>query len=322
VFGYVDPGGIMVAVPSQDALPSSAEIYSLMSRARQGEGPVTSEAPRVDDDEPFHWVAIAVPYSDTVVLTGAPATATVEHRRLDVVLALTVIALCIVGTGLGHVLSGLAMRPAIRSIEQHEQFLREAAHELRTPLAVMRLALDSNDEGGQSETLSAQLGRMSSLVGRLLDRARIRSADPSSFQLGPVRLDQVVEVAVEELDGADLVLLDLDQTVVVGHADLLAQAVRNLVENALHHGAGPVEIELHGGVLEVSDSGSGIPMSKRREVLQGGRTTAAGTGTGTGLAIVDWVAEIHHARLSLRDAVPHGLRVQLTFPMSHIRGSR
>jgi two-component system OmpR family sensor kinase len=317
-FAYVDPAGIVVASPSQGALPSSATMTDLMARARHGDGPVHSEAPAVDDPAPVDWVVLSVPYADTVVFAGASAVPTPEHRRLDLLLALSVAALCVLGTALGHLLSGLAMRPSIRSIEQHEQFLREAAHELRTPLAVMRLALDTDGSPPHLASVSAQVTRMSSLVARLLDRARIRGADPASFELEPVRFDQVVELAVEEfedVEGGGDIRLDLQPSVVDGHADLLAQAVRNLVENALRHGSGPVVVTLRGHELSVADQGPGVPVRRRRAVLEGGRTTAAGRGTGTGLAIVSWVAGLHGADLTLADADPHGLRVTLTFPV-------
>lgn len=319
-FAYVDPTGIVVASPSQRALPTSATMTDLMARARHGDGAVQTRAPAVGSGRPVDWVVLAVPYSDTVVFAGASAAAPPDHRRLDLLLVLTVAGLCALGTALGHLLSGLAVRPSIRSIEQHEQFLREAAHELRTPLAVMRLALD--DGSPHLASISTQVTRMSALVGRLLDRARIRSADPASFELEPVRLDQVIELAVEEFEefeesqdaeGRSDVRLDLDPSVVVGHAELLAQAVRNLVENGLRHGTGPVVVALRGAVLTVTDHGPGIPVRRRRAVLEGGRTTAAGTGTGTGLAIVSWVADVHGADLTLGDAEPHGLRVTLTF---------
>ncbi|OII07007.1 hypothetical protein BIU96_05400 [Curtobacterium sp. MCBA15_008] len=321
-FAYVDPAGIVVASPSQRALPTSAMMTDLMKRARHGDGAVRTRAPAVGSGRPVDWVVLAVPYSDTVVFAGASATAPPDHRRLDLLLVLTVAGLCALGTALGHLLSGLAVRPSIRSIEQHEQFLREAAHELRTPLAVMRLALD--DGSPHLGSISTQVTRMSALVGRLLDRARIRSADPASFELEPVRLDQVIELAVEEFEdteGGSGVRLDLDPSVVVGHAELLAQAVRNLVENALRHGTGPVVVALRGDVLMVTDRGSGIPVRRRRAVLEGGRTTAAG-GTGTGLAIVSWVADVHGADLTLGDAEPHGLRVTLTFPGPSARRPR
>lgn len=318
-FAYVDPAGIVVASPSQRALPTSATITDLMSRARSSDDPVRARAPAVAGPQPVDWVVLAVPYSDTVVFAGASALPPPDHQRLDLLLVLSVIGLCTVGTALGHLLSGLAVRSAIRSIEQHEQFLREAAHELRTPLAVMRLTLDEDGPPPHLASLSTQVTRMSALVARLLDRARIRGADPASFELEPVRFDQVIELAVEEFedveDGSD-VHLDLQPSVVVGHADLLAQAVRNLVENALRHGSGPVVVTLRGRVLAITDHGPGIPAGRRRTVLESGRTTAAGSGTGTGLAIVSWVAKVHGADLVLRDAEPQGLRVTITFPES------
>lgn len=312
-FAYVDPDGIVVASPSQRALPSSAAISGMVERARRSRGPVRSTAPAVRSAVPFRWVALAVPYSDTVALAGVSAAPPPAHRSLDLLLVLTVVGLCTLGTGLGHLLSGMAMRPAIRSIEQHEQFLREAAHELRTPLAVMQLALD-DDRSASPTLIATQVGRMSDLVERLLDRARIRSADPASFELEPVRFDQVVELAIEDVDGAEGVRQDLQPSVVVGHAELLAQAVRNLTENAVRHGSGPVAVTLRGRVLEVTDRGPGIAAARRRDVLQGGRTTAVGSGTGTGLAIVSWVAAVHDADVVFGDAEPHGLRVTMTFP--------
>lgn len=312
-FAYVDPDGIVVASPDQAALPASRTLSTLTARALRTDGPVRLDAAPGGDTRSVHWVALAVPYSDTVALAGISAEPPPEHGRLDLLLLLSVLALATIGSGLGHLLSGLAMRPAIRGIEQHEQFLREAAHELRTPLAVMRLSI-GDAPAPALLPLAAQVDRMTGLVTRLLERARLRSTDREDVVLEPTRLDQVVELAVEDLAGAGDVGLDLSPTVVVGHSDLLAQAVRNLVENALRHGAAPVVVRVRDHTLSVEDAGTGIPERERRRVLRGGRTSLPGTGTGTGLSIVRWVAHLHRARLALRGSDRGGLLVELVFP--------
>jgi two-component system OmpR family sensor kinase len=117
-----------------------------------------------------------------------------------------------------------------------------------------------------------------------------------------------------------------EPVVVLGDPDLLAQAVRNLVENAQRHGgpAGtPVEVTVTPGIVTVRDHGAGVPLADRERVFARGVTggSEAASGTGAGLAIVRWVAELHHGTAHLADAPGGGLIAELRLPTHPTRAS-
>ncbi|MGF6887783.1 hypothetical protein ABIA39_006112 [Nocardia sp. GAS34] len=102
----------------------------------------------------------------------------------------------------------------------------------------------------------------------------------------------------------------------VGHLDgdpeLLAQAVRNLVENALRHGLGtPVEVRVTATRVQVRDHGPGVPPQDRTRVFE--RRVTGAASTGTGLAIVAWVAGLHGGTARISQA-PGGASVELLLP--------
>ncbi|MFE6489882.1 sensor histidine kinase, partial [Streptomyces sp. NPDC057757] len=201
-------------------------------------------------------------------------------------------------------------------------FLAEAAHELRTPLTTLRLVVE---RGGTSDEALRLVDRLSRLVTGLLARARTETGAQRA-ELVPLRLDQLVETTVEELPGQDNVTVNSEPVVVLGDPDLLAQAVRNLVENAQRHGGppgSPVEVTVAPGLVTVRDHGAGVPLADRERVFARGVTGAsgAGSGTGAGLAIVRWVAELHHGSARLTDAPGGGSLAELRLPKDRARTS-
>ncbi|MCX4094174.1 sensor histidine kinase [Nocardia sp. alder85J] len=182
-----------------------------------------------------------------VVLAAAdPAPAAHEHRNLVLALEIGCAALVVLAAAAGHALSGVSMRSALRLLDEQERFLADAAHELRTPLAALRLRTDAGlrDCGGERVALTdvrRLTDRMARLVAGLLARARTETGVAEPERL-PLRLDQLVEGVIEDFAPAHL-RLTAEPAVVEADPELLALAVRNLVDNALvHGGGGPVEV--------------------------------------------------------------------------------
>ncbi|WP_051811999.1 cell wall metabolism sensor histidine kinase WalK [Kitasatospora sp. MBT63] len=274
----------------------------------------------------IHWAAAPVWDGDRIgaaVLVGAdPAESQAAHDRLVRRLALGCAALVLAAAAIGHLLSGRAMRPALRGLDQQEQFLAEAAHELRTPLATLRLVVESGSTSltrapaalDEALRLVDRLGR---LVTGLLARARVE-AGTQEIELTPLRLDQLVEQTVEELPDSTGVTVATEPAVVNGDPELLAQAVRNLVENALRHGGGtPVDVSVTPGRITVRDHGPGVPAEDRERVFECRVTGTTSSGTGTGLAIVKWVAELHGGTARLAPAPGGGLLAELLLSADH-----
>ncbi|WP_405951895.1 HAMP domain-containing histidine kinase [Streptomyces prunicolor] len=309
-------------VPGRSSLPDTDRLDEVWHSVLDEQGTVQVSAPATKGGR-LRWAAAPVWDGDRIgaaVLVGTElARSEHDHDLLVRWLALGCTALVCCAAAVGHLLSGRAMRPALRGLGQQEQFLAEAAHELRTPLATLRLVVERN---GSSDEALRLVDRLSRLVTGLLARARLESG-AQRVELVPLRLDQLVETTVEELPDHESVTVTAEPVVVRGDPDLLAQAVRNLVENAQRHGGpagSPVEVSVTPGLVTVRDHGDGVPLADRERVFARG-VTRTGPGTGAGLAIVRWVAGLHHGTARLTDAPGGGLLAELRLPLDRSRAS-
>jgi len=309
-------------VPGRSALPDADRLDEVWHSVLDEQGTVQVSASATKGGR-LRWAAAPVWDGDRIgaaVLVGTElARSEHDHDLLVRWLALGCTALVCCAAAVGHLLSGRAMRPALRGLGRQEQFLAEAAHELRTPLATLRLVVERN---GSSDEALRLVDRLSRLVTGLLARARLESG-AQRVELVPLRLDQLVETTVEELPDHQSVTVTAEPVVVRGDPDLLAQAVRNLVENAQRHGGpagSPVEVSVTRGLVSVRDHGDGVPLADRERVFARG-VTGTGPGTGAGLAIVRWVAGLHHGTARLTDAPGGGLLAELRLPEDPARAS-
>ncbi|MGW3283871.1 ATP-binding protein [Streptomyces sp. NPDC001002] len=276
---------VRTVVPARSALPAADRLDDVWRSVLDEQETVVLSAPSAHGAR-LRWAAAPVWDGDRIgaaVLVGTElARSEHDHDVLVRWLALGCTALVCCAAAVGHLLSGRAMRPALRGLGQQEQFLAEAAHELRTPLATLRLVVE---RGGSSDEALRLVDRLSRLVTGLLARARLESG-AQRVELVPLRLDQLVETTVEELPDHENVTVTSDPAVVLGDPDLLAQAVRNLVENAQRHGGpagSPVEVTVTAaGVVTVRDHGAGVPAEDRERVFGRGVTGVSGTGSGGG----------------------------------------
>ncbi|MDH0868039.1 ATP-binding protein [Mitsuaria sp. GD03876] len=232
-----------------------------------------------------------------------------------------------------------------RSFSAQREFLDDAAHELRTPIAALRVQLHLLEKSaGEAERAAATLAlrqgvaRAQRLVEQLLAVAR---TDPvgSLEPLAPVELGEVVRAVLEthaaraEDWGIDLGA-ELRRTVtVLGDAEQLAVLLHNLIDNALRFTppGGVVDVgvdELRGRPsLWVADTGPGLAPEDRPQLFSRffrSRSTRAAprdtAGSGLGLAIVRAIAERHGAAVELLDRPGGpGLEVRVSFPQGFLR---
>ncbi len=218
---------------------------------------------------------------------------------------------------------------------QQKQFVGDAAHELRSPLAALNLQLQSlrraSDDGSRrvaEQRLAAGIERATRLVEQLLSMARHEN-NAEQPPAETVDLADVVRLALSEtLPAANakdigIELRGAPQAMVRGHRDDLVLLARNLLDNAIKYtpAGGHIAIRLdtppEGARLLIDDNGPGIPPAERTRVFDRFYRLDGNTqpGSGLGLAIARAIAQRHNAAITLED-VPDGpgLRTQVAFP--------
>ncbi|WP_067500039.1 HAMP domain-containing sensor histidine kinase, partial [Actinoplanes sp. TFC3] len=280
--------------PQRTGLPPAGQLNRMWASTVREQGPVLASVADTGGRE-LRWATAPVWNVDeigaVVLVATDPAPQQRRHTELVLWLAAGCAVLVLASAGAGHLLSGRSLRPAMRSLDQQEQFLAEAAHELRTPLTSLRLALESGAHATTPAPAAMRdavrlVDHLDRLVTGLLSRARIDTGT-RALELTPLRLDLLVEQVVEELGHrSGTVPVRTEPTVVLGDPDLLAQAVRNLVENALRHGArdgepARVQVSVAAGTVAVRDDGPGIA-APQREAVFGDRVTGGRGGVGVG----------------------------------------
>ncbi|HTP60911.1 MAG TPA: ATP-binding protein [Burkholderiales bacterium] len=222
------------------------------------------------------------------------------------------------------------------SIGAQRAFVGDAAHELRTPLTALRLQAqvlartgDENDRRTAGAEFISTVDRATRLVEQLLELAR-SDPDVATRAFAPVRLDDLArEAAGQFADAASEKSIDLgarasERIVVKGDESSLRIMLRNLVDNAVRYtpAGGRVDIVAktlfdERAVMEVVDTGAGIPPEERPRVFARFYRVSGSTqsGSGLGLAIVRRIAELHAAEVTL-DAGEGGagLRASVIFP--------
>jgi signal transduction histidine kinase len=206
-------------------------------------------------------------------------------------------------------------------------FVADAAHELRSPLANLRVQLEVTQQHGGAlpvEDLLADIERLTRLVDDLLILARA-DAPPRSI-VEPVDLHEVTSAAVARYSTArvPVALSSSGPLCVDGDPLALDRIIANLVDNGVRHASSSVRVTLSrsGGsaLLAVSDDGPGIPPADRERVFErftrlDDARTRDGGGAGLGLAIVRDLVQRHGGTVQLQDASP-GARVVVTLPAS------
>ena len=215
------------------------------------------------------------------------------------------------------------------SFQREQRFIREASHELRTPITICRGHLevlgDDPDPADVREAIAVvvdELGRMGRIVEDMATLAKVE--DPGFVRLESVRLDRfigdVARAAGPLLDGRLRVGDVPDGATVRCDPQRLAQAVLNLLQNAARHaGTGPVDLTVgRAGAMwriDVSDDGGGVPVSDEDRIFRPfTRGNSRAPGSGLGLAIVRGIAEAHGGRAGLDNRPGEGATFWIAVP--------
>jgi signal transduction histidine kinase len=209
------------------------------------------------------------------------------------------------------------------SAEQQRQFVADASHELRTPVATLRAELEVAERAPDEQALRAGIagalaeeGRLEALLADLL---LLASVDERTATLDPAEVVDLAALATAEAARPRARPVTVTGSgSAVGSPRQLERAVRNLLDNAARHARTTVTVGVGEGWLAVEDDGPGIADADRARAferfgrLDEGRARDAG-GTGLGLAIVQAVAEAHGGRVAVdRSPTLGGARFVLT----------
>jgi len=215
---------------------------------------------------------------------------------------------------------------------RQREFVSDASHELRTPLTVIRgqlQVLARSDEVTAEDVrrvealVSTEVDRMQRLVDDLLLLAR--TEEGGRLEREPVEVSRFLREQLESMQPiADrgIALGSVADGVVPGDPDALAQAIRNLVRNAVEHtrpgGSVRLSAEARGARIEfaVEDDGPGIPAAERRRVFERFHRArpAPGGGSGLGLAIARAIVEAHGGEIWADETAGGGARVAFELP--------
>lgn len=206
--------------------------------------------------------------------------------------------------------------------ERQERFLADAAHELRTPIAILNTRLAALPQGPAKAQLAQDVARIKIITEQMLDLQRLRSglapfpdvdlaelARQVILDMGPLAFEAGYEIDFGAVDGPVLVK---------GDAHSIGRALTNLVQNAIDHGGrkGTISLLVGPDWIEVTDEGPGIPEDLRERIFEPFfKRQKDGRGAGLGLSLVGDVMQLHGGAISVRSrAVGAGFR--LSFPSS------
>ncbi len=266
------------------------------------------------------------------------------QARIDRWFAFGIPILVLFAALVGWWLTGRTLRPVSRALAQQRQFIADAAHELRTPIARMRARVEvaqleqrsSGDDTppGFVDALSDELVAASRQVDELLQLARADAAgNDVPLQLEPFFLDDLVADELPRWQpeaqrvGVQLSHDVLEETAVVGDAVLLRRLLSVLLDNAIRYsradGHVRVRVAPHGAMarLEIEDDGIGVPDHEHTRIFDRffrgdeARKVRA-DGSGLGLAIAAWIATRHRGSITVSNVTPRGTCMTVDLPIA------
>ena len=264
-----------------------------------------------------------------------------EHEYASLIRAFAAAALAalLLVAGGGYVLTRQSTAPIERSMEQMRRFMADAAHELRTPITLLRTRADvavgqARDPTRDTTTFQAierEAGRLGAIVGELLLLARADAGErPVKHEV--LYLDDAAAGAVEaartlaEHKRVALEVGTFEEARITGDPALVRELLLIVLDNAIKFtpagGRVRLDVSVQDGraALVVTDTGIGIPADQLPHVFERFyRSDAARSqaeGAGLGLAIARWIAEVHGARIDIASEPGVGTRVTLGLPLA------
>lgn len=219
-----------------------------------------------------------------------------------------------------------------------QRLLHDISHELRSPLARLKIALElaRQDEGAEVEwaldRIEREADRLNDLIGQLLTLARLDSKSPM-INSDPVDLNRLVQEIVFDADfearnhNRMVAMVKSEDCFVIGNQQLLHSAIENVVRNAMSYTAEGTAVEVslrcegEFAVIRVLDQGSGVPQAALADIFRpfyrvaDARDRQSG-GIGLGLSISQRAVEVHGGTVSASNAPRGGLLVEIVLPIT------
>jgi signal transduction histidine kinase len=206
-------------------------------------------------------------------------------------------------------------------LDEKDRMLGAIGHDMRTPLASLRIRAESMEPAAEREKVIETLEEMGAMLEETLALAR---AGRATEAVRPVDLNALADAVVEEFVtlGQPVEMLAGDRLVAEVQPNLLRRALRNLIENAVRHaGNATVSVRAAGEwvAIEVADNGTGIPEAELANVmepfvrLEASRNRETG-GSGLGLTLARSAAQAHRGRLELENRPEGGLIARIFLP--------
>lgn len=254
-----------------------------------------------------------------------PALSTPEgvaaYRQAMQRVALTIVAFdipLVILVGIASwLLARISVAPWVSAHEREREFIADAAHELRSPLATISSvaqAARNADELSMREALELITKTSldaSGVITDLLTLARLPSATllvREPVDLAAIAFDCVAEFRTRASSAGIAIESNLASAIVNGDARRLRELIRNLLENAMHHARSTISVSSSSNAgcaqLTVSDDGAGVPLQSRDHIFERFFRNGEAAGTGLGLAIAQWVARAHEGSIALSDRTP------------------
>ncbi|MCW1990582.1 signal transduction histidine kinase [Bradyrhizobium diazoefficiens] len=217
-----------------------------------------------------------------------------------------------------------AVNDALARLDQgyarHKRFVADAAHELRTPIAILNTRLESLAPGPDKTRLLEDAARLATLAEQLLDIQRLDRCGHPFARVDLVRVAQgaAADLAPLAIAGGYELALDAPTTPIetIGDAAALERALTNLVQNAIQHGPrrGTIGIRVsRPASIEVTDEGAGIPVGQREQIFEPFyRLTPLDRGAGLGLNMVREIVQLHGGHVSVTDGPDGGACFRIT----------
>jgi len=211
-----------------------------------------------------------------------------------------------------------------KGFEQQQEFTANAAHQLRTPLAVLQAHIDNSKDTELAKKLSPDIKRMTRMVSQLLKSAQLENLDASlmdEVDLHTVAVDIASLLAPLGLKQDKFIeVIGTEANHINANKETLYHAIQNLVENALQHTR--IQTTVYIDVSKphqilIKDSGSGISDKDKKSIFKRfwrAPQQSNKTGAGLGLSIVKTIIKQHHGKILVSDAPNGGAIFILRFP--------